>query len=136
MVLWGLLFGIFGSKKWNGTRFQKRKLKVPFSISKNSIIFNDLLEWAFEHKSEKFFCLQIFLKIFENFWKFLKIFILSKKEFDSLLSYNCNLYLKKVLIYEITFKKRVWFNSKYKFFILRNSYHHINYLTRKASHHS
>jgi hypothetical protein len=49
-----------------------------------SNIFNDLLAMASEHKSEKFFCLQIF----ENIWNFN---ILRKKEFDSPLSYNCNL---------------------------------------------
>jgi hypothetical protein len=43
-----------------GQKSQKVDLKVPFSISKNSNIFNDLLAGASEHKSEKFFCLQIF----------------------------------------------------------------------------
>ena len=48
------LFTFLGPKK------QKVDLKVPFSISKNSIILNDLLAGAFEHKSEKFFYLNIF----------------------------------------------------------------------------
>ena len=40
---------------------KSQDLKVPFSISKNSIILNDLLAGAFKHKSDKFFfCLQIF----------------------------------------------------------------------------
>ena len=38
-----------------GQKSQKVNLKVPFSNSKNSIIFNDLLARASEHKSEKFF---------------------------------------------------------------------------------
>ena len=50
-----------------GPKNQKVDLKVPFSNSKNSIIFNDLLAVASEHKSEKFFFVFKFLKIFENF---------------------------------------------------------------------
>ena len=42
---------------------QKVDLKVPISNSKNSIILNDLLAGASEHKSEIFFYLQI-LEIF------------------------------------------------------------------------
>ena len=79
---------------WNRVPFHffwpkkpKVDLKAPFSFSKNSNIFNDLLAGAYEQISENFF-----LQIFENFWNF---FIL-KKEFDSPLSYNCNLYLKPI----------------------------------------
>ena len=43
---------------------RKALVKVPFSISKNSIISNDLLAGASEHKS--FFCLHIF----DNIWNF------------------------------------------------------------------
>jgi hypothetical protein len=42
---------------------QKVDLKVPFSFSKNSIIFNDLLEGASEHKFENFFCHQLFVNL-------------------------------------------------------------------------
>ena len=69
---------------------QKVDLKVPFSISKNSIISNDLLAGA---------PLSINLRSFfmsSNFWNFLKFLIFLKKEFDSPLSCNCKLYLKKV----------------------------------------
>ena len=49
-----------------GQKSQKVDLKVPFSVSKNSIIFNDILERDSCHKSDNFFCLQIF----ENIWNF------------------------------------------------------------------
>ena len=86
-----------------GQKSQKVDLKASFSFSKNSIILNDLLAGASEHKSEKFFFVFKFLKYFE-------IFNILKKEFDSPLSYNCNLYLKTVLkqslsIILIKFKK-------------------------------
>ena len=53
-----------------GQKSRKVDLKVPFSFSKNSIIFNDLLAGASEHKSEKFFFVFKFLKYFEIFWNF------------------------------------------------------------------
>ena len=55
-----------------GQKSQKVDLKAPFSISKNSIIVNDLLAGASEHKSEKFF-------LSSNFWNFLKFLIFFKK---------------------------------------------------------
>ena len=48
-----------------GQKSQKVGLKVPFSISKNSIISNDLLAGYSEHKSEKCFLSSNFSKIFK-----------------------------------------------------------------------
>jgi hypothetical protein len=72
-------------------------LKVPFSFLKNAVIFINT----------KAGLLKINLKGFFDFFdlKYLKIFeilIFSEKEIDSPLSYNCNLYLKKIIqIFEV-----------------------------------
>ena len=53
-----------------GQKSQKEDLKVPFSISKNSFNFNDLLARASEHKSEFFFVFKFSKKL--KFLIFLK----------------------------------------------------------------
>ena len=44
-----------------GQKSQKVDLKIPFSFSKDSNIFNDLLAGASEHKSDRFFFVFKFL---------------------------------------------------------------------------